>query len=257
MRAKPRACVVACLALGTLQVCCFAADYVDLPGGVYRSVTAGDATGGYSSVDAFSMRTVPVSRGEFAKFVAANPQWRRDQVARVFADRSYLADLELSTLPPESTPVTHVSWFAAQAFCEGENARLPTWNEWEFAAAADDTRPDARSDIAWRATILSWYARPATAAPGPVGGAPNFYGVRDLHGLIWEWTEDFNALLVDGDSRSGDDPDKLKFCGAGAINLQQRENYAVLMRVALLSSLKATDSTGSLGFRCVRTKSTH
>jgi len=29
-------------------------------------------------------------------------------------------------------------------------------------------------------------------------------------------------------------------------------NYAVLMRIALLSSLNAADSTGSLGFRCVR-----
>ena len=40
--------------------------------------------------------------------------------------------------------------------------------------------------------------------------------------------------------------------GAGAIDLQDRQNYAVLMRIALLSSLSAADSTGSLGFRCVR-----
>jgi len=70
--------------------------------------------------------------------------------------------------------------------------------------------------------------------------------------VVWEWVDDFNALLVDADSRSGNDVDKLKFCGAGAINLQQRDNYAILMRVALLSSLRATDSTGSLGFRCAR-----
>ena len=78
------------------------------------------------------------------------------------------------------------------------------------------------------------------------------YGVRDLHGLVWEWVDDFNALLVNPDSRSQEDADKLKFCGAGAINLKDRENYAVLMRIALLSSLDATDSTSSLGFRCVR-----
>ena len=29
-----------------------------------------------------------------------------------------------------------------------------------------------------------------------------------LHGLIWEWVDDFNALLVDGDSRKDGDPDK-------------------------------------------------
>jgi formylglycine-generating enzyme len=232
-----------------------AADYVELPGGSFRSVTAGDATGGLASVERFQMRTVPVTRGEFAAFVASHPAWRRDRVPRVFADTGYLSGEPVAgalSAADAPQPVTHVSWFAAQAFCESEGARLPTWNEWEFGAAADTTRIDARDDPAWRARILAWYARPATAALPAVGGEANVYGVRDLHGLVWEWTEDFNALLVNGDSRSADDPDRLKFCGAGAINLQQRENYAVLMRVALLSSLNASDSTGSLGFRCVR-----
>jgi formylglycine-generating enzyme required for sulfatase activity len=148
--------------------------------------------------------------------------------------------------------VTNVSWFAAEAFCESEHARLPTWLEWEYVAAADATRRDARDDPAWLARILSWYSRPAGAALPGVGGAADVYGVRDMHGVVWEWVDDFNALLVSPDSRAGDDPDKLQFCGAGAINLQDRQNYAVLMRVALLSSLRASDSTSSLGFRCAR-----
>ena len=90
--------------------------------------------------------------------------------------------------------------------------------------------------------------------PDTIGGAPNFYGLRNMHGLIWEWVDDFNALLVSSDSRTQNDPEQLKFCGAGAISLQDKENYAVLMRVALLSSLGAADTTTSLGFRCVRTK---
>lgn len=229
-----------------------AADYVRLPGGSYRSVTAGDATQGLSTVAPFSMRTLPVTRGEFASFVREHPAWQRAKVPKVFADAGYLANLPAATSPDDAGPVTQVSWFAAQAFCESEGGRLPSWNEWEFAAAADETRTDARDDPQWRAQILSWYARPANSAIPNVGGHPNLYGVSNLHGLIWEWTDDFNSLLVNEDSRSGDDPDKLKFCGAGAINLQQRENYAVLMRVALLSSLKASNSTGSLGFRCVR-----
>jgi formylglycine-generating enzyme required for sulfatase activity len=34
--------------------------------------------------------------------------------------------------------------------------------------------------------------------------------------------------------------------------MDDRENYAVLMRVAMLSSLEARDTTSSLGFRCAK-----
>ena len=52
--------------------------------------------------------------------------------------------------------------------------------------------------------------------------------------------------------RTQGDADLLKFCGAGAINIIDRDSYAVLMRIALLSSLNAADTTSTLGFRCVR-----
>ena len=231
-------------------------EYVSVPAGPLRSVLAGDADKEPAAVEAFSMRSVPVTQGEFAAFVVAHPQWRRDRVARTFADTGYLGDwaspAPLLDQEAQRRPVVNVSWFAAQAFCESEKARLPTWNEWEYVAASDSSRADARSDPRWLAQILGWYATSAGRERASVGGAADFYGVRDMHGLIWEWVDDFNALLVNPDSRSGDDPDKLKFCGAGAINLQDRQNYAVLMRIALLSSLNASDSTTSLGFRCVR-----
>jgi formylglycine-generating enzyme required for sulfatase activity len=179
-------------------------------------------------------------------------------VKSLYADDNYLAhwasETELGPRAPKNSPVTHVSWFAARAFCECEDARLPTWLEWEYAAAADATRADARQDPAWRRRILAWYERPADAALPAVGGAANVFGVRDLHGLVWEWVDDYNALFVAGDSRTQGDADLLKFCGAGAINIIDRDSYAVLMRIALLSSLNAANTTSTLGFRCVRPK---
>ena len=77
----------------------------------------------------------------------------------------------------------------------------------------------AQAIPAWRERILAWYARPSSAPLPRVGrAAADVYGVRDLHGLVWEWVDDFNALLVAGDSRNQGDPDKLKFCGAGALS---------------------------------------
>jgi len=233
------------------------ADYVAVGGGHFASVLPADEKAADMIVAPFALRTAPVSNVEFLAFVIAHPAWQRDQVARIFADEQYLAHWPRPGAIEDAQrdqPVTHVSWFAAEAFCESEGARLPSWLEWEFAAAADATRKDARADPAWREQILSWYSRPSQAQLSAVGSGPaNAYGIRNLHGLVWEWVDDFNALLVSADSRDQNDPDRLKFCGAGALSLRDLDNYAVLMRIAMLSSLKASDTTGNVGFRCART----
>ena len=236
-----------------------AADYVVLPGGRFESVLPQGSVPTVTvpvDIAAFALRATPVTTGEFLAFVQAHPEWRRDRVPPIFADKRYLIDWRApnvtASIEGSRPPVVNVSWFAAKAFCESEGARLPTWLEWEYAAAADDTRRDARADPQWRRTILAWYERPTAAVLPAVGGRPNAYSVRDLHGLIWEWVDDFNALFIAGDSRTQGDPDALKFCGAGAISIIDRDSYAVLMRIALLSSLGAADTTSNLGFRCAR-----
>lgn len=231
--------------------------YVAIGGGTFRSVLPAGPGIEQVEIARYRLATTPVTNAQFLAFVRQHPQWRRDRVARLFADESYLKAWAGPVSPgpaaPADAPVVQVSWFAASAYCESIDARLPTWYEWEYAAAADETRADARSDPAFRARMLSWYARTADT-PAEVGQGPaNAYGVHDLHALVWEWVSDFNALMVSTDSRDqGEDPDLLKFCGAGAITMQDKENYAVLMRIAMLSSLQGAYTTANLGFRCAR-----
>jgi formylglycine-generating enzyme required for sulfatase activity len=232
-------------------------DYVRLPGGSFRSALKYEDVKGKVRIAPFALMRRPVTNAEFLAFVQAHPQWRRDRVAGVFAEPRYLSHWGSATALGSSAqsgqPVVQVSWFAAHAYCEAQGARLPTWSEWEYAAAADETRRDARRDPAWRERILAWYSRPSNRALPRAGlQAENAYGVQDLHGLVWEWTEDFTGLLVDADNRNQGDADNSRFCGAGALSMDDRDNYAVLMRVALLSSLDAEDTTGNLGFRCAK-----
>ena len=249
------------IALGLSLAVCAAqaggAKYVKLPGGEFDSVLKYEDSGSRVRVAPFSLMSLPVTNADFLAFVRTHPQWKRDAVAGVFAERRYLSHwagataLGANALPQQ--PVIWVSWFAASAYCKAQGARLPTWSQWEYAAAADEQRTDARADPAWRERILAWYSQSSKRALQSVGlQRPNAYGVRDLHGLVWEWTDDFSALLVSADNRDQGDPDRLKFCGAGALSVNDRENYAVLMRVAMLSSLEGADATANLGFRCAR-----
>jgi formylglycine-generating enzyme required for sulfatase activity len=224
--------------------------YRALPGGALRTVLPDDTTGADVTVAPFQLRERPVSNADFRAFVARSPDWARGQAPSLFVGPSYLAGL---TDGADDAPVTHVSWHAAAAYCASESARLPRWHEWEFAAAADATRADARDDPAWLATILAWYSAPGSKVPGAIGqGVPNVYGIHDLHGLQWDWVEDFNGLFVDADSRAGQGKRQLAFCGAGAVSLADRRNYAILMRVALLAALDSNHDGARLGFRCAR-----
>jgi formylglycine-generating enzyme len=233
------------------------AQYVSIPAATFRSVLPPDGKSAPAVTAAFHMRSLPVSNDEFQLFVRNNPSWQRGRVPALFADAGYLrkwgaADAYGANLQGRQ-PVTNVSWFAADAFCRNEGARLPTWHEWELVAAADELRNDARDDPRWRERLLTWYSRPSSGALMPVGKTPkNVYGIYDLHGLVWEWVDDFASVMVSTDSREQGDPDLLKFCGAGAIAVGDRENYAVLMHLALLSSLRAAYTTSNLGFRCVK-----
>lgn len=229
-------------------------DYRAIPGGDFRSSVRFEETTRQVRVAAFSLMARPVSNAQFAAFVQRQPQWRRDRVPAVFASPGYLgqwatADAPGDGLDPDA-PVVHVTWHAADAYCREQQARLPTFVEWEYAAAADATRRDARGDPRWRmrqvndGTPHAMDARPDAPA--------NAYGIHGLHGAQWEWSEDFASLLGDGDRRGQQDGDSLRYCGATALAFNDPGDYGVVKRFVLLSALQPGATLGNLGFRCAR-----
>jgi formylglycine-generating enzyme required for sulfatase activity len=228
-----------------------------IPAGSYRPLYGG--TGATRTpVAAFLLDRTPVTRGDFQRFIGAHPSWRRGVPRAVFADAGYLAEWPGAANAGDAVdlhrPVTSVSWFAARAYCAAQGKRLPTVDEWEYVAAADERRRDASADPAFRRRVLALnVVRPTT--PAAVGqSAANVYGVRDLHGVVWEWTDDFNSVVVPDDSRTtgsaGDARDHHLYCASAAIGASDPANYPAFARYAVRAGLSARSTVRGVGFRC-------
>ena len=205
----------------------------------------------------FLLDVYPITNAQFLAFVKESPKWRRSLVIPLFADGNYLIKWENDStlgknMDPQS-PVTTVSWFAAKAFCECQGKRLPTIDEWEFAAMASEARPNAQRDSIFNQRILSGYEKPKTSIQKIGSTFKNYWGIYDLHGLVWEWTSDFNSVLISGESRKDVDADSNLFCAGGAVNATNLMNYAAFMRYAFRGSIKADYCIQNLGFRCAKT----
>ena len=230
-----------------------------VPPGVYRPLFRGKNDPKEVPVKSFCLDALPVTNAEFMEFVRANPRWRRSQVKRLFADEGYLkhwaGDLDLSPDDARvaSQPVTRVSWFAAKAYAAWRGKRLPTTAEWEYVAGTGFSCADGTNDVEFVRAINRWYSTPTPEVlPAVASGKPNFYGVHDLHGLVWEWTSDFNSALVTGDARGDTGLERQLFCGAGSQGARDPADFPAFMRFGFHSSLKAGYTVHNLGFRCAK-----
>lgn len=229
---------------------------VRIKGGTYIPLYGSNAI--VVEVSDFYLDKYPITHRDFLIFVIEYPEWQRSNVKTLFADGNYLVQWEDDIIFGESilynSPVTNISWFAAKKYCECLGKRLPTMDEWEYAAMANEDLADARAIDSYNQYILEWYETPKSFN-NPIGSTfKNFWGVYDMHGLVWEWTSDFNSVLFSGESRNDVDKDSNLFCGSAALGASDLMNYAAFMRYAFRGSVKANYSIKNLGFRCARSK---
>lgn len=206
------------------------------------------------AIETFHMDRGQVSNADYLEFVTAVPRWRRSRAADLFAADSYLDHWhsDLDTGPDQgSRPVTHVSWFAASAYCQWRDARLPTEDEWEYVARAG--MPEAASKRRQRAyELFAWYSDPrAENLPAAGSGPADALGIHDMHGLVLEWVEDYRSSLgPPGDDYAGN----VISCGGSASLAPSSEplDQVTVMRYATRALLEPTTTTATLGFRCAR-----
>lgn len=208
------------------------------------------------TVKPFLMDETPVTNAEFLEFVKKNPQWSKSKIKSIYADSSYLkdwpSDFELPKNFKPNSPICSVSWFAAKAYSESVGKRLPTQDEWEFTAQADEVSKNASKKPSYSSNIINLY-NIKNKQYGEVGKSkPNIYGIYNMFDMIWEWSEDFNSTLTTGDSRKSQFDDKQLNCAGSAISANDIYNYAAFMRFAFRTSVKANYSVQNLGFRCAK-----
>ncbi|MBK6263991.1 formylglycine-generating enzyme family protein [Marivirga sp. S37H4] len=223
-------------------------------GGIYTPLY-GSTEESQVEIPGFFMDAKPVTHEQFQLFVLQYPEWRKSNVRRLYADESYLNSWKGDFGVPrqlKNSPVNNVSWYAAKAYCECQDKRLPTTDEWEFVAMASEKSVDAREDSLFNQRIVSSYEKPKTFLKEVGKTTPNYYGIYDLHGLVWEWVYDFNSIIITEESRSNNSTDNNLFCAGGAVSANDLMNYAAFMRYAIRSSVKARNTMSNMGFRCVK-----
>ena len=226
-----------------------------IEGGSYRPFV-GKESDSLSFVNSFLMDETAVTNAEFLEFLKKNPQWTKSQVLRLFADSTYLhswkSDYEFPADVSPQAPVTNVSWYAAKAYAQSVGKRLPTVDEWEYAARASEKLKDATENPEFTTKILKLYQQKYGYKKPVKQHEANAWGIYDLYGTIWEWTEDFNSVMMTGESRKDNTVNETLFCAGASVTSSDLRNYAAFIRFAMRGSMKANYTVNNLGFRCVK-----
>jgi len=196
-------------------------------------------------VKSFWIDKYPVTNAQFKKFLDATRYQPQD-------DLNFLRDWQNGSFPSgwENKPVTWVALEDARAYAAWAGKRLPHEWEWQYAAQSTDGRTYPWGN-AWNADAVPVPDKgrtmrgPDAVDAHPQGASP--FGVMDLIGNVWQWTDEFQdehtrAAILRGGSYYQPQGSIWYFPQAYKLNEHGK----------LLMMAPSKDRSGGLGFRCTQ-----
>jgi formylglycine-generating enzyme required for sulfatase activity len=197
------------------------------------------------SVKSFWIDTYPVTNAQFKKFLDSTHYHPQD-------DLNFLRDWKDGSFPAawDDKPVTWVSLEDARAYAAWTGKRLPHEWEWQYAAQGSDGRMYPWGND-WNASAVPVPDKSRTMrGPDAVDAHPQGkrpFGVMDLVGNVWQWTEEFT-----------DDHTRGAILRGGEYYQPQGsmwyfpQTYKLSEHGKLLLTAPGLDRSGGIGFRCVQ-----
>ncbi|HXH50488.1 MAG TPA: SUMF1/EgtB/PvdO family nonheme iron enzyme [Terriglobia bacterium] len=196
------------------------------------------------SIHAFYIDRYPVTNAEFRKFLDASHYHPQD-------DHNFLKDWKNGTYPEGwgNKPVTWVSLEDARAYAAWAGKRLPHELEWQYAAQGADGRLYPWGND-WDPAAVPPLDKgnelppPSAVDSHPKGASP--FGVMDLVGNVWQFTDEFedphtSAAILRGGSHYH--PQGTRWYFPEAFKLNEHGKFLLMA--------PSTDRSGTVGFRCV------
>lgn len=188
---------------------------------------------------------IEIAEGDYTYMPLGDPALRLDFDGAFFTTKEDWAN----------HPMTMVSWFGAQAYCEYYGWELPSELEWEKAARGTDNRPFPWGDeikygnanfISSRDPYEEMNSFGSRTTPvGFYNGREYFgfqtidsrspYGLFDMAGNVWQWTRDDYDLQ------------HYRYMRGGSANM-----YPNQLRIWQRNSATPTFYGPYVGFRCVK-----
>jgi formylglycine-generating enzyme required for sulfatase activity len=205
-----------------------------LPGGTFKMGQRGDTV----TVRAFSLDVTEVTADAYAACVRAGGCTADHPGEWTLDGKEFKADgrCNYGVRGKGNHPMNCVDWNQATAYCQWAGERLPTEEEWEWAARGQSrgtTYPWGNDEPGSRGC----WGQPGTCEVGSyaAGDAPG--GIHDLAGNVWEWTASNDVASASGRVDRG-----------GGFN-----GNATSLLASYRSNLTPTSRSGLVGFRCART----